>query len=103
MSKYTCCEDKVSDCPCTSNPDVRFPSVPGEKPVAKVVAAGESTWLCTCGASKSYPFCDGSHKALNVSNGTTFKPRQLKNETEEETTFYVCSCEFCACSGRGGG
>lgn len=32
------------------------------------------------------PFCDGSHK------GSAFKPQQLKNETAEAKTFYVCSC-----------
>ncbi len=29
---------------------------------AKEVPAGESVWLCRCGASKTKPFCDGTHK-----------------------------------------
>ncbi|MCU0570910.1 MAG: CDGSH iron-sulfur domain-containing protein [Oculatellaceae cyanobacterium Prado106] len=32
-------------------------------------------WICTCGASKNFPHCDGSHK------GTAFQPLALELET----------------------
>ena len=29
--------------------------------------------LCTCGASKTLPFCDNSHRELNEKTGSNFK------------------------------
>lgn len=26
------------------------------------LSPNNETWACTCGKSKNYPFCDGSHK-----------------------------------------
>ena len=53
---------------------------------------GKSYWACTCGQSKKWPHCDGSHRAFNEANGTDFKSHEVKNETEAEKTFYICAC-----------
>ena len=42
-------------------------------------------WWCTCGASKSQPFCDGSHK------GSSFTP--LKWTAEETGRKFFCACK----------
>lgn len=34
-------------------------------------------WICTCGQSKNYPYCDGAHQ------GTGFQPLALELETPQ--------------------
>ncbi len=48
------------------------------------VEAGKSYWWCSCGRSKTQPFCDGSHKATN------FKPVEYKAEKTEKVWFCMC-------------
>lgn len=35
-------------------------------------------WMCTCGQSQNWPFCDGGHK------GTSFQPLALALEAAED-------------------
>jgi CDGSH-type Zn-finger protein len=49
------------------------------------VEAGKTYYWCSCGRSKSQPFCDGSH------NGTSFEPVAFKAEKTEKA--YLCGCK----------
>eukprot|EP01133_Synstelium_polycarpum_P006720 gene6720-7813_t len=49
-------------------------------------------WICRCGHSQKYPYCDGSHKEVNKVNGTEFSP--LKVEAKEGETVWVCRCGY---------
>ena len=49
------------------------------------VEAGESYWWCTCGKSKSQPFCDGRH------DGTDFSPVQYV--ATESGSVHFCGCK----------
>ena len=42
-------------------------------------------WYCTCGKSKTQPWCDGSHK------GTEFTPVQLT--LAEKKRVAICQCK----------
>lgn len=54
-----------------------------EQPKKINIEAGTHAW-CSCGKSKNFPKCDGSHQ------GTDKKP--LIEEVKESTDKYICSC-----------
>lgn len=58
-------------------------------PFGVVVKKGEVYWWCSCGLSKSQPFCDGSHK------GTSFSP--VKYVAEDDVMVAFCGCKQSAC------
>ena len=55
-----------------------------KSPLVQKTAPG-TYWWCSCGRSKSQPFCDGSHK------GSTFSP--VKTEITEAKTVAWCGCK----------
>ncbi len=60
----------------------------GDAPIGIEVEAGKSYWWCSCGQSKSQPFCDGSHK------GSEFTP--VKFDAIEAKKLYFCACKATA-------
>jgi len=61
------------------------PVIADNKPVKVSLSKGQEYHFCTCGKSKSQPFCDGSHA------GTSFKPKAFVSEKDEDA--YLCACK----------
>ena len=61
------------------------PVVADNKPVKVSLSKGQEYHFCTCGKSKSQPFCDGSHV------GTNFNPKVIVAEDEGDA--YLCACK----------
>lgn len=64
---------------------MKNPVVADNKPVKVSLSKGQEYHFCTCGMSKSQPFCDGSHV------GTTFTPRVIVADEEGEA--FLCACK----------
>ncbi len=60
------------------------PVIASKTPTSVDLEPGEY-WWCSCGRSKSQPFCDGSHA------GTDFEPMRI--EVKEKSSFYLCNCK----------
>ncbi len=61
------------------------PVIADNKPVKVTLSKGQEYHFCTCGKSKSQPFCDGSHI------GTSFNPRVIVSDDDGEA--YLCACK----------
>ena len=61
------------------------PIVADNKPAQVNLSKGEEYHFCTCGRSKSQPFCDGSPV------GTAFTPKVIVAEEDGEA--YLCACK----------
>ena len=61
------------------------PIIADNKPVKVNLSKGQEYHFCTCGRSRSQPFCDGSHA------GTEFTPRVIVPDEDQEA--YLCACK----------
>jgi glutamate synthase domain-containing protein 2/CDGSH-type Zn-finger protein len=61
------------------------PIIADNKPVKVNLSKGQEYHFCTCGRSRSQPFCDGSHV------GTEFTPRVIVSDEDQEA--YLCACK----------
>ena len=64
---------------------MKNPIIADNKPVKVNLCKGQEYHFCTCGKSKSQPFCDGSHV------GTRFTPKVIVTDKDEEA--YLCACK----------
>ena len=62
------------------------PQIAFRYPVDVFLEAGKTYHWCTCGRSRSEPFCDGSHE------GTGFKP--LTYQVKTSKTVFLCQCKY---------
>ena len=62
-----------------------MPEIAGRKSIKVMVEAGKTYWWCSCGRSKTQPFCDESHQR------TSYSPVEYKAEKSEDVWF--CSCK----------
>ncbi len=67
---------------------MKNPVIANNKPVKVNLAKGQEYHFCTCGQSKSQPFCDGSHI------GTGFTPRVIVSDKDEDA--FLCACKHSA-------
>lgn len=55
------------------------------------VEAGRTYYWCTCGMSKTQPFCDGSHVEFNQQFACEFQP--MKYVADDSRTVWFCGCK----------
>ena len=48
--------------------------------------AGKKYSICSCGISKSLPFCDNAHRKFNTENGTEY--RSVKITPDNDTIIH---------------
>jgi CDGSH-type Zn-finger protein len=53
---------------------------------------GKTKYICACGQSKNFPYCDGSHRAYNAEHGTSVGPTVVSKESTGKDTVWVCAC-----------
>jgi len=54
--------------------------------------SGKKYSICSCGLSKSLPFCDNAHREYNDKNGTEYK--SVKIIPEENTAIQITSSRW---------
>jgi len=46
--------------------------------------AGKKYSICSCGLSKSLPYCDNKHREFNAENGTEYKSVKITSYNDSE-------------------
>jgi len=64
---------------------MRNPVIADNKPIKVQLNKGQEYHFCTCGRSKSQPFCDGSHV------GSGFTPRVIVSDADGDA--WLCACK----------
>ncbi|ESP01575.1 hypothetical protein LOTGIDRAFT_99828, partial [Lottia gigantea] len=66
-----------------------------KKPFQIELQAGKKYYWCLCGASKTQPFCDGSHKVLwgYQEIKTDYKWQPLNFTVDETKNYWLCNCK----------
>ena len=59
------------------------PNICQRSPLVQKAEPG-TCWWCSCGLSKSQPFCDGSHK------GTEFSPTKVEITEVKQVAWCLC-------------
>jgi len=72
------------DCSCIPVKD------PKSGPVE--VQLKETAYVCVCGQSSKYPYCDGSHAAYNANHGTKLGPWKADPKELNKSSVWVCAC-----------
>jgi len=68
----------------------RKPVVAKKAPIGVDVEEGKTYYWCTCGLSKSQPFCDGSHKQVPD------HPGPMAYKATESKKLFFCACKSTA-------
>ena len=69
-----------------------LPIIASKTPFPIEVKAGQRYSWCSCGASKTQPFCDGAHKAFQNSDGTSVM-KSVKYDANEDKIVLFCGCK----------
>jgi len=64
------------------------PEIAQKSPYTVAVESGKTYYWCSCGKSKTQPFCDGAHQ------GSPFPP--VAFSATENKTMYFCGCKITA-------
>lgn len=64
---------------------IEKPKIAAKSPIEVNLTTGEEIWFCSCGHSKTQPYCDGSHK------GTGLVP--LAFTPKKSGSAWLCQCK----------
>ncbi|CAJ1992946.1 Iron-binding zinc finger CDGSH type [Leishmania donovani] len=69
----------------------RIVHLPNRTPCMVTLEAGAKYYWCSCGLSKTQPFCDGAHRAYNEEHKTDLKPKEFTVDTSKK--YLLCRCK----------